>query len=149
MAESLKNVLLDPSRRSAVVADLATLVDAEVSDKGGVSGLAVKGGYSVLKKINGRFVPDAIDSMLDDFVHRVEPYYAEYTAAPSGSLADHLVANSAAVADSLLGVTDDRAGGSRRESVKKVYNKLRPQAQKHVEEALPRLGDLIAKHTAS
>lgn len=149
MSDSLKAILLDPSRRPAVVADLHQLVDAEVGDKGGVSGLAVKGGYSVLRKINARFVPDAIDGMLDDFVQRVEPFYAEFSAAPTGTLAQHLVANSDAVADALLGVTDDRAAGSRRESVKKVYGKLRPQAKKHVEEALPRLGDVIAKHASS
>jgi hypothetical protein len=53
------------------------------------------------------------------------------------------------VADALLGVTDDRAAGSRRDSVKKVYGKLRPQAKKHVEEALPRLGELIDQHAAA
>lgn len=147
MAESLKNILLDPSRRPAVVEDLTKLVDAEVGDKSGVSGLAVKGGYAVLKKINSGFVPDAVDGMLDDFVNRMEPFYAEYAANPSGSLANFLTANGSDVADALLGVTDDRAENSRRDSVKKVYAKLRPQGKKHVEEALPRLGDVISSHT--
>jgi hypothetical protein len=146
VADSLKDTLLDPARRPSVVADLAALIDAEVADKSGVSGLAVKGGYSLLKKINSSFVPEAIDGMLPDFVARLEPYYAEHTAAPSGSLSDFLTARSAEVADALLGVTDDRAESSRRESVKKVYAKLRPQAKKHVEEALPRLGALIENH---
>lgn len=149
MASTLKDILLDPSRRPAVVADVARLVDAEVSDKSGVSGMAVKGGYAVLKKINSNFVPDAIDSMLDNFVARIEPFYADYVAGQGGSLADYLTANSSDVADALLGVTDDRAAASHRESVKKVYAKLRPQAKKHVEEALPRLGELIQRHAAA
>lgn len=43
MADTLREILLDPSRRPAVVKDLHQLVDAEVSDKSGVSGMAVKG----------------------------------------------------------------------------------------------------------
>ena len=149
MASTLNDILLDPSRRPAVVADLTRLVDAEASDNSGVSGLAVKGGYSVLKQIHSDSVPDAVDGMLPDFIERVVPVYADYAANGSGSLSAHLTANSSAVADALLGVTDDRAEASHRESVKKVYAKLRPQAKKHVEEALPRLGELIQGHTTA
>jgi hypothetical protein len=146
MPETLKNILLDPSRRPTVVSDLHQLVDAEVSDKSGVSGMAVKGGYAVLNKANGRFVPDAIDSMLDAFIERAEPFYADFQASGGSSLPDYFASRRAEVADALLGVTDERASSSRRESVKKVYGKLRPQAQKHVEEALPRLAQVIESH---
>lgn len=146
MPVTLKQTLLDPARRPAVVNDLHQLVDAEVSGKSGVSGMAVKGGYAVLNRMNARFVPDAIDSMLDAFVERAEPFYADFQAGGGGSLADYFAARSAEVADALLGVTDDRAQASRRESVKKVYAKLRPQGQKHVEEALPRLAGVIEHH---
>lgn len=146
MADTLKQILLDPTRRPNVVTDLHQLVDAEVSGKSGVSALAVKGGYAVLNKMNPRFVPDAIDGMLDAFVERAEPFYADFQARGGGSLATYFASRPADIANALLGVTDDRAAGSRRESVKKVYSKLRPQAQKHVEEALPRLAAVIENH---
>jgi hypothetical protein len=146
MVETLKQILLDPSRRPQVVTDLTTLVDAEVSEKSGVSGLAVKGGYAVLKKMNSAFIPDAIDGMLDAFVDRAEPFYSDFCTNETGSLADYFAGRREEVADALLGVTDDRAAASQRESVKKVYRKLRPSAQKHVEEALPRLADVIERY---
>ncbi|NED98433.1 hypothetical protein G1H11_24345 [Phytoactinopolyspora alkaliphila] len=149
MAQTLQEILLAPNRRPKVVEDVTKLVDSEVSDKSGVSGLAVKSGYALIKKINSSFVSDAVDSMLDNFVGRMEPYYASYKASGTGSFTEHLTANSSDVADALLGVTDDRAAGSRRDSVKKVYAKLRPQAKKHVEEALPRLGALVEEHAAA
>lgn len=145
MAPTLQQLLLDPERRPGVVADLAALVDAEVADKSGVSGLAVKGGYTLVKKINPTFVPHAIDSMLDDFVSRVEPFHQE-AAAANMPFSSYLSSHTAPVAEALLGVTDDRAKASRRDSLKKVYGKLRPQAHKHVSEALPRLGLLVEKH---
>lgn len=149
MAYTLQEILLAPERRATVVKDVEKLVDAEVASKSGVSGLAVKSGYALIKKINSTFVSDAVDGMLDNFVGRLEPYYAEHTRSGNGSFTDHLVANSSSVADALLGVTDDRAAGSRRESVKKVYSRLRPQAKKHVEDALPRLGELVERHAGA
>lgn len=149
MAVTLQEILLDPARRPTVVKDVENLVDAEVASKSGVSGLAVKSGYALIKKINTSFVSDAIDGLLDRFVAQMEPFYAQHAKSGTGTFTEHLVANSSAVADALLAVTDDRAAASRRESVKKVYTKLRPQAKKHVEEALPRLGELVERHAAA
>lgn len=145
MAPTLKQLLLDSDRRPGVVADVAALVDAEVAEKSGVSGMAVKGGYNLVKKISPSFLPQAIDSMLDDFVGRMEPFYQESVAA-NMPFSSYLTSNTEPVAEALLGVTDDRAAASQRESLKKVYAKLRPQAQKHVTEALPRLGLLVEKY---
>lgn len=146
MAATLKDILLAPERRPAVVADLQRLVDEEVSNKGGMSGLAIKGGYAVVKKVKSGFVPHAIDQMLPDFAHRLQPYYASYDADRDGALRNHLVANQSAVSDVLLAVADGRARRSSHETVKKAYQKLRPQAKKHVEHALPALGDLVEKY---
>ncbi|MGI8578482.1 MAG: DUF6918 family protein [Nocardioidaceae bacterium] len=145
MADNLQATLLHTPRRQAVVQDLEKLVNAEVADKRGMSGLAIKSGYGVVKRVNASFVPRAIDGMLDDFVVRIQPFYDEFVQSPHGSFADHLAAHSSTVADSLLVVTDDRAGATKRESVKKAYGRLRPQAKKHVEQAIPRLGALIER----
>lgn len=148
MAQTLKSALLDADRRPAVVNDLAALVDSEVANKSGASGMALKGGYGLLKKISPHFVPHAIDGMLDELVDRMEPVYTDFTASSEASLSTYLKAQGADTADALLGVTDARAAASSRESVKKIYSKLRPQAKKHVEAAMPALGDVIARHTA-
>ncbi len=149
MANTLKTTLLDPNRRPDVVKDLHALVDAEMADKSGVSGMAVKGGYSVLNKMSASFVPDAIDGMLEDFVTRMEPFYAEFLAGSNASLEQYFASKPEEVANALLGVTDDRAEASQRESVKKVYAKLRPQGQKHVQEALPRLAAVVERHVTA
>lgn len=145
MTDNLQASLLQPPRRQAVVQDLERLVDAEVADKRGMSGLAIKSGYGVVKRVNATFVPRAIDGMLDDFVVRIQPFYDEYAKTSQGTFAHHLARHSSTVADSLLVVTDDRAGATKRETVKKAYGKLRPQAKKHVEQAIPRLGALIER----
>jgi uncharacterized protein DUF6918 len=146
VAATLKDILLAPERRPAVVSDLQGLVDNEVATKSGMSGFAVKGSFAVVKKVKSGFIPHAIDQMLPEFAHKLQPYYARYEQTRDGSLANYLVSNSSAVSDILLGVADGRARKSGHETVKKAYQKLRPQAKRHVEHALPALGDLIERY---
>ncbi len=146
MAATLKKILLAPERREAVVSDLQSLVDKEVASKSGLSGLAVKGSFAVVKRIKTGFVPHAINQMLPELAHKLQPYYAKYDPASDGSLSSYLVANSSAVSDVLLAVADGRARRSTHEAAKKAYQKVRPQAKKHVELAMPALGDVLEQH---
>ncbi|WP_439385207.1 DUF6918 family protein [Amycolatopsis lexingtonensis] len=149
MADTLKEILLDSSRRPAVVSDFETLVDAEVSDKGGVSGAVVKTGFAAVKKIKPGIIPSAVDTLLPDFASALEPFYGDYRAKGGNDFGAYLSSRSDEAADALLSVTDSRAEKSSRDSIKKVYGKLRPNGKKNVEEALPRLGALVDKHAAN
>lgn len=146
MAATLKQILLAPERRAAVVEDLQSLVDQEVAATSGMSGLAIKGSFAVVKKVRAGFVPHAINQMLPEFAHRLQPYYAKYHPATDGTLSNYLSSNESVIADVLLAVADGRARNSRHESVKRAYLKLRPQAKKHVMHALPALGSLLERH---
>jgi hypothetical protein len=143
---ALSESLLDDVKRTAFLADAKEVLDAEVSDKGGASGLAVKGGYAAVKKISPNIVPDALESLAPKLVSQLEPFWQEYTATGSGNFADLLVAKSDEVAEALLAVTDARADASTRPALKKVYSSMRSSAKKNVIEALPRLGDLVQRH---
>ncbi|RSM35085.1 hypothetical protein DMA12_45760 [Amycolatopsis balhimycina DSM 5908] len=149
MADTLKDILLDSGRRPAVVSDFETLVDAEVSDKGGVSGAVVKTGFAAVKKIKPGIIPSAVDALLPDFATALEPFYGDYRTKGGNDFGAYLSSRSDEASDALLSVTDSRAEKSSRDSIKKVYGKLRPNGKKNVEEALPRLGQLIDKHAAA
>ncbi|OZM72608.1 hypothetical protein CFN78_13265 [Amycolatopsis antarctica] len=149
MADTLKAILLDSTRRPAVVTDLQTLIDEEVSDKSGVSGAVIKTGYAAVKKIKPGIIQSAVDSLLDEFVTALEPFWADHRAKGGNDFGAYLTSRSDEAADALLGVTDSHAEKSSRDSIKKVYGKLRPNGKKNVEEALPRLGKLIDKHAAT
>lgn len=148
MVAALNETLLDPARLPAVVADVQALIDAEVSDKSGASGLALKGGYGAVKKVGPSIVPDAVEGLLPSFVSRLEPFWQDYRIAGGAGFGDYLAARGDDVANALLGVTDDKIEGTSKTAVKKVYSSLRPSAHKHVVAALPRLGALVEKHAA-
>ena len=146
MAVILKAALLDSDRRGYVVDDLTTLVDDEVKDKSGLSGGMIKAGYAAVKKIKPGIIWGAINTLLDEFVEALEPYWTVYQAAPTGDFGAYLAAQPQPVSEALLGVTDRRAEKSSRQAVTSVYSKLRPKAQENVIEALPRLGRVVEKH---
>jgi hypothetical protein len=142
---SLREQMGTGDKRSAVIADACQVLDAEVADKGGLSGIAIKGAYRIVQGIRPGFVKDAIDHLLDDFLDAVDPLYQEaaQNKQPAGA---YLQKNSARVAQALLAVTDARAARVDSQAVKKTYEKLRPMAQKQVEGAAPRLASLLEKH---
>ncbi|MFF3567039.1 DUF6918 family protein [Nocardia jiangxiensis] len=146
MVAALSESLLDDAKRTAFLADAKEVLDAEVSDKGGASGLAVKGGYAAVKKVSPTIVSDALESFAPKFVEKLEPYWAEFQGNGGGSFADLLVAKQDEVAEALLSVTDARADSSSRPALQKVYSSLRSSAKKNVAEALPRVGDLVQRH---
>ncbi|MDP2340796.1 MAG: hypothetical protein Q8O67_07560 [Deltaproteobacteria bacterium] len=144
-------LLTDRSKRPRILDDCVKLIEAEVDSKGGLSGLAIKGGYKIVCSMKPGFVREAMDHLLDDFVRRLEPFYAQHIAAnpgvpPAKGFADLLGKKSADVADALLGITDDRARRAKNPTLKSAYERLRPQGKKHVEEAVPRVGRTLAAH---
>ena len=141
-------LLGDKSKRPRLLTDCERLIEDEVDSKGGLSGLAIKASYKVVRAIKPGFIREALDHLLDDFVKRLEPFWAEHKASGADvkSFADTLVRKKSEVADALLGITDDRAKRANNQVVKGAYEKLRPQGKKHVEEAMPRVGRTLSLH---
>jgi hypothetical protein len=52
------------------------------------------------------------------------------------------------VAQARLSVTDAKAGSSGRPAIVKAYGSVRGSAAKHIEAALPRVGDLVMRYVA-
>lgn len=145
MAASLREQVNVDNKRSEVIDDAVKVLDQEVGDKSGVSGMVIKGAYKALQGIRPGFVRQVVDHLLDDFLDALNPIYQEALTQgqrPGG----HLESNSGRVADALLTITDRRAEKAERAAIKKTYEKLRPSAKKHVEAAAPRLGALLDRH---
>jgi hypothetical protein len=144
MAETLQDILLAPDIRPKVVADCQTLVSEEVADKG----ILIKGAYKTVTAFASGIIHDAVDTLLPEFLDKLQPYYTDFTTAGGGSFGDYLVARGPEVAEALLSVTDERAANSSRAPIKRAYGAVRSSGLKNVETALPRLGALVQKYVA-
>ncbi len=147
LVSTLKDILCDPKNRNNVIADAVRLVDSEVAAKGGLSGMAIKAAYKMVSAVKPTLVRDAVDNLLDRFVDRLEPFYADWNGqGKKGSFESFLSARAPQVANALLGVTDDRVKTVENATVKKAYQQLRPQGEKNVEAAVPGLGRALGKY---
>ncbi len=142
----LTDVLLDPAKKEAVVTDAQSLLDSEVADRGGLSGLAIKAGYSAVKNFKPGFTKHVIADLLPEFAKAMDPIYQEAVSA-GRPVSAYFGANSSRIADALLGITDSKARNSKNQIVKGAYDKLRGIAKKNVEQSVPRLGQLVEKFT--
>jgi hypothetical protein len=142
---SLVDMLAKDPVRPLVINDCVDLIEAQVKQKGFI----IKSAYATIKALKKRFVPEVVDSMLDDWLGKMQPHYDRWTANKTSSLSDYLVARSDDVAEDLLSVTDARAQRSTHGTAKKMYGKMRDGAKKNVVEAIPALARMIEKHVAA
>lgn len=143
-----QRLLGDPQKRPRLLSDCERLIEDEVAGKSGLTGLAIKAAYKVVCALKPGLIRESMDNLIDDFVKRLEPFYAQHrtTGGDPKAFGDALTRKKGEVADALLGITDDRAKRAKNETLKSAYAKLRPQAKKHVEEAVPRVGRTLAPH---
>lgn len=138
---------LETIDRQVVIKDTVRLIDSEVASKGGLSGVALKGGYSVIKKLkDGRMIDIAVDKLLDEFADALSPVYESFLEGDGARFEPYLSNHATEAADALLGITDSKAARAENKIIKSTYQKLRGQAEKHVVDALPGVGRLIDTH---
>ena len=146
MPATLSEILLAPDTQPQVIADSLTLIDAELADKSGISGNAVKLAYRTVSSFASGYVREMVETLLPEAAARLQPYWADFRAAGGAGFGDYLAKRGEEVAESLLTITDAWAEESDKAIVVKAYRAVRSGAAKHVEAALPRLGDLVLKY---
>lgn len=142
-------LLADRAKRPRILNDCERLIEDEVASKSGFTGMAIKASYKIVCSVKPGVIRESLDGLLDDFVKRLEPFYAQHRdlgASDPKAFGDYLSKRPGEVADALLGITDDRAKRAKNGTLKGAYDKLRPQAKKHVEEAIPRVGRTLSAH---
>lgn len=141
---TLTEILNSDSKKTQVVDACCELIDQEVSDKSGISGLAIKAGYGAVKGVKPGFVRKVVNDLLPEFAAALDPIYQE-AKGQNKPIAAHFEANGGRVADALLTITDTKAQKAQSGVVKGTYEKLRGTAKKNVEAAAPRLGKMVER----
>ncbi len=146
MAATLEEILLAPDIRPQVIADCYLLIEQEIADKSGVSGTAVKLAYKTVNAFMPGHVRHMVGALLPQMVGELEPYWADFNTSGGSEFGDYLAKRGEEVAEALLSVTDARAAASGRPTVIKAYRAVRGSAAKHVQAALPHVGELVLKY---
>ncbi len=148
MAATLREILLTPGTQPKVIGDCFTMIDQEVSEKSGVSGVAIKLAYKTVNTFMPGHVRHMVGVLLPEMVGKLEPFWADFNTAGGSEFGDYLCKHGEQVSQALLSVTDDYAEASGRPTIVKAYGSVRGSAGRHIEAALPRVGDLVMKHAS-
>lgn len=140
---SLGELLNDSAIKASLVEDCDRLINEQVSQKGGVSGMAYKTAYRVVKGIGPTYVRGAIGRVLPSALEALEPVWQEGMQA--GDPVHYLEQHRSRTADLLLSVTDHRIQYSSGPIVS-VYNQLRKSVKSDVEAAVPTIASILARH---
>jgi hypothetical protein len=146
MPATLSQMLLGPATFPQVVADCRALVDQEISSKNGVSATAVKVAYKAVTAFAPGYYQNALSNMLPSFTEQLEPFWADFVYSGGSSFGDYLAKHGDEVSEALLSVTDQLAGTSSKAAIVRAYKTVRGGASKHIQAALPNLGDMVQKY---
>jgi N-acyl-D-aspartate/D-glutamate deacylase len=140
----LSDKISDQNTQANLVADCAKLMDEQVAAKNGISGLALKAAYGVVKGIGPNYIPGALHGLLPAALVALDPIWDE--GVQSGDPVEHLAQNRSRTADMLLSITDARIEKARNGAVRASYNRLRKSVKNDVEEAVPGLAKILGAH---
>ena len=146
MAATLQEILLAPDTRPKVIADCYLLIEQQIAEKSGVSGIAVKLAYKTVNTFLPGHIRNMVERLLPQMVDKLEPYWADFNTSGGSEFGDYLAKRGEEVSQALLSVTDARAAASGRPTVVKAYGTVRGSAVRHIEAALPHVGDLVLKY---
>jgi hypothetical protein len=146
MPATLREFLLAPSTKPMVIGDCYALIGQQVAQMSGVSGTAVKLAYKTVNTFKPGHIRFMVGSLLPEMVEKLEAYWADFTISGGSEFGDYLAKRSDEVAEGLLAVTDARAAESGRPTIIKAYGTVRGSAGRHIQAALPRVGDLVLKY---
>ena len=140
---ALSDLAKDSAAQASIVKDCDQLITTHVSQKGGVSGMALKTAHRVVQGIGPTYIPGAIGRMLPSTLDALEPIWQE--ALESGNPVAYLETHRARTADLILSVTDHRIQHTSGPIIG-VYKKLRKSVKDDVETVVPQLADILDRH---
>jgi hypothetical protein len=145
MTAMLAEILFSPDTQPQLVADCYALIEQEVAELSGVSGAGVKLAYKTVNTFLPGHIQHMMRALLPQLVDELEAYWTGFRSSGGSQFGDYLAGRGAEVSQALLAVTDARAAESGRQVVIKAYNTIRNGAARHVEAALPRVGDVLQR----
>lgn len=148
MYSNLPDILLADGNLQQITADCQALVEQELSSKSGVSATALKVAYKAVTTFAPGYYKTTVQDMVPNMLSRLQPFWSDFQAAGGGQFGDYLPKRGEEVSEALLGVTDDMTQGSEHPTIVKTYKAVRGGAGKHIEAALPSVGELVEKYAA-
>lgn len=146
--KSLSDILLAPEKKDAAIADLAQLLESAMANRGGLSGMAMKTGLSMLKAAKPDIMQRGATRMLPEFARSLQPLFDRFQQQGGGDFSAFLVKHSSEAAQIIAQSADQLMATSQNATAKSLFGKFRSGADKDIAAMVPAVGRLIQKYLA-
>jgi hypothetical protein len=144
---SLIEAVQDQVKRPLIIQDCEQMINQEVADKRGLTGVAVKAAFKAIRKFKPTIIPSALEDLVDEFAVQVEPFWQDCQS--EGSTAEpYFVRRKDDIANALLQITDAKSERSPNRVLVKAYSSLRGKAIQHIGAAMPRFSRIVERHAS-
>ena len=141
--KTLKDILLAPHQKDALLADCVQLLEREITELRGLKGMALKTTVNMLKSAKPGVLNRAVAILIPAFTEALEPLHRQFRKSGDRDFSLFLQKHAHETTAALISVADTRiAEGS--DAAKSVYAKFRGTAESHIMHAVPRLSKLLS-----
>lgn len=144
--DRLTDILWTPAHKGALIAGCVQLIESRIASRGGLKGMALKTGLSMLKARKPGILDRATAKLLPDFIAALEPLYQHCVSSGNPNFPLYLQLHAPRATQALLEVADQRVADSGSHGTQSAYAKLRGTAETEVLAAIPGLAKLIGQH---
>jgi hypothetical protein len=144
--QTLAESLLAEPCRDALIADCSRAIEAHVSQRRGLRGIAMKTAFTVLRAGIPNLVPRVVARVLPDFLVALEPLHTRFGASSGRDFSAFLRQHENEVVQTLLGIADIKAATVNSELARGTYARFRSDAEGEVREMVPALSKIIGAH---
>ncbi len=143
---SLPDILLSLRHPDALVAALAGTLEAHISSRSGLKGLAMKAGFSTLRSAKPDIASRAVRMLLPEIGKALDPLYAEFTRSQSTDFGAFLQGHGERAASLVIAAVDARLAQASSAPAKAIYKRFRGQAGEELQQLLPTMGSVLSTH---
>ncbi|MGH8505312.1 MAG: DUF6918 family protein [Stenotrophobium sp.] len=144
--DTLTDILWVPAHKGALITGCVQLIESRIASRGGLKGMALKTGLSMLKARKPGILERATAKLLPDFIAALDPLYQQCVSGGNQNFPLFLQLHAPRATQALLTVADRRVAASDSHSTKATYAKLRGSAETEVLAGIPGLAKLIGQH---
>ncbi len=141
---TLADLLLAPPQRDVLIKGGAALLEKAIADRGGITGVAYRTGYAMIKAAKPGAAQRASKELMPGFAEALEPLFKQHLQRGGRPevFGSSLLTGSTEAVSRMIAVADRRVEGSS-DMVRKTYGRFRGNAEAEVTRILPGFAALI------
>ena len=143
--DSLSRILEASPHREALIREMAGLLEAHIAGKSGIKGMAMKTGFSLLRKAKPDLAQRAVKGLLPDIASALDGLHGEFQRSQGSDLAGFLRTRADEAVPLASAAIERRIETSGSPAVQKVFRQFKGSVAEELRALLPAMGAAMGR----